>query len=223
VKWYGYSKCSIEHFLISKKARFRRKSNKSALLLSNRVNLDYYKINFYIPSNWRFLILKKAQNTNFICCYLYSTTYFFLLPFLKNFLSLKYDAEVNFFSAQFLFKNNFYGLFWNYFKLLFYSFSRIFFRKLKFKGKGYYIYKNSRNTIALQFGYSHLIYLYSFFVTVKFITKTIILLFGVNRININNRGHGLFKLKPINVFTGRGIRFSRQIVYRKVGKISSYR
>lgn len=107
--------------------------------------------------------------------------------------------------------------------MLFYSFSKVFFRKLKFKGKGYYIYKNSRNTIALQFGYSHKMNFYSFFIAVKFITKTVILMFGINKKNIDNRSYGLFSIKPVNIFTGRGIRFSRQIIYRKTGKVSSYR
>lgn len=209
--------------MLSKKARFNQKLKKSALVLTTRINLNFYKISFFLPFGWEFLLLKKNNKLPVLCCYMYSSSYFFLLPFMVSFLSLAYDKMVNCFSLQFRFKNNFFSLFWNYFKILFYSFSRIFFRKLKFKGKGYYIYKNSRNTIALQFGYSHLLYLYAFFITVRFITKTIILMFGVNKLNIANRGHGLFRLKPINIFTGRGIRFSRQIVYRKVGKISSYR
>lgn len=85
------------------------------------------------------------------------------------------------------------------------------------------MYKNNRNTVALQFGYSHLIRLYAFIVHMRFLTKTIILMYGVNRKNVLNRSAALFKLRPINVFTGKGIRFSRQVLYRKTGKISSYR
>jgi hypothetical protein len=222
MKWYGLSNCLISNYLIKKKKRFQLKLRKSSMILFNRTGLNYYKINFYIPSNWNFLIIKK-NNSEFFYCYIYSLSYFFFLPFSKFFLKIICDSKVNSLSLQFFFKNNFFSLFWCYFKSLFYSFSKIFFRKLKFKGKGYYIYKNSRNTIALQFGYSHKLYLYAFFLPVKFITKTIILLFGINKLNINRCGWSLFRLKPINVFTGRGIRFSRQIVYRKVGKISSYR
>lgn len=107
--------------------------------------------------------------------------------------------------------------------MIFYSFSKIFFRKLKFRGKGYYIYKNNRNTIAMQFGYSHRVRLYSFFIIVKFITKTSILLFGINKLNIYKKSYELFNFKPMNIFTGRGMRFTRQIVYKKIGKVSSYR
>lgn len=131
--------------------------------------------------------------------------------------------QTNCILLHFFFKNNFFGIFWNYFKILFYSFSKIFFRKLKFRGKGYYIYKNNRNSIAMQFGYSHRVRLYSFFIAVKFITKTSILLFGINKLNIYMKSYELFNFKPMNIFTGRGMRFTRQIVYRKVGKVSSYR
>lgn len=223
MKWYGYTNCSLKYLIINNKLRFQKIFNRAALPLKNKINLNFYKINFFLPTDWSFLILKKNNFLNLYCCYLYSRVYFYLLPVLTNFLTLKYDQKINYISLQYYFKNNFYNLFWIYFKTIFYSFSKIFFKKLKFKGKGYYIYKNNRNTIALQFGYSHRVYLYSFFIMVKFITKTIILMFGINNFNIINRSRGLFKLKPINVFTGRGIRFTRQIVYRKVGKISSYR
>ncbi len=136
---------------------------------------------------------------------------------------MNYEKNSNSIFFKFSLINLYYSLFWNYFKLLFYSFSKIFFKKLKFKGKGYYIYKNNRNTIALQFGYSHMYYLYSFFTSVKFLTKTTILIFGLNYSEINKISYKLFNIKKINIFTGKGIRFSRQIIYKKTGKVSSYR
>jgi ribosomal protein L6P/L9E len=95
--------------------------------------------------------------------------------------------------------------------------------KLKFKGKGYYVYKNKRNTITPQFGYAHRLYLYSYFVSVKFLSKTSILLFGFIKADLLKIGHGLKQMRPINIFTGRGVRFSKQIIYKKQGKVSSYR
>jgi len=105
----------------------------------------------------------------------------------------------------------------------FYSFSKVFFLKLKFKGKGYYIYKNSRNTITSQFGHSHRIYIYSVFISVKFLTKTTVFLFGSSKKDVLTTGYSIQKVKPINIFTGRGVRFSKQIIYKKTGKVSSYR
>ena len=191
--------------------------------MNKNFNKNFTKINLFIPFNWNFLILKKKNLNNFLYFYIYNSTYFFILPVLKNFLFLNYNCNLNWISFKFIFINNFYFLFIKLYKTILYSFSKLFFIKIKFKGKGYYMYKNIRNTLALQFGFSHLYYLYSFFLTIKFLTKTTILLFGINLNDLYFVSHKLYQIKPINIFTGKGIRFSRQIIYKKTGKISSYR
>lgn len=102
-------------------------------------------------------------------------------------------------------------------------FTKLFFKKLKFKGKGYYIYKTRRNTIAFQFGYSHIRRLFFFYNYVKFLSKTSILMFGLNPNNLSRAGTSFRNIRPINIFTGKGVRFNKQILYRKTGKVSSYR
>ena len=94
---------------------------------------------------------------------------------------------------------------------------------MKFKGKGYYVYKNSRHTLAPQFGYYHKIYVYAFNTSAKFLSKTSVLLFGLSKNDLLTVGYDFRSKKPINIFTGRGVRFSRQVVYKKTGKVSSYR
>ena len=222
MQWYGIKKQFFFKNFNNKKSNFKIRFKKSSFIKNPRTNYKLFLNFLYLPSSWNFLLLKK-KNTIFNYLYLYSENYFFTLPFLSKFLLLKYDRQINCFIFNFFFKNNFYSLFWNYFKLVFYSFSKIFFCKLKFKGKGYYIYKNTRNTLALQFGYSHLLYLYGFFINIKFLTKTSILLFGINFKDIFFLSYSFFQLKPINIFTGKGIRFSKQIIYKKTGKVSSYR
>lgn len=190
---------------------------------NNCINLNFYKINFYLPFQWNFLLIRKKTFSFIFYLYFYSPVYFFILPFFNKFVFFFYDKNINNLSFNFFFKNNFSSIFWNLFKIIFYSFSKIFFKKLKFKGKGYYIYKNIRNTIALQFGYSHLFYLYSFYLSVKFITKTTVLMFGINYSNLLFSSFSLYNVKKINIFTAKGIRFAKQIIYRKTGKVSSYR
>jgi ribosomal protein L6P/L9E len=119
--------------------------------------------------------------------------------------------------------SNFYKLYINKVKQLLQSFSQVFFIKLKFKGKGYYIYKSSRNTITTQFGHAHRIYIYSFFISVKFLSKTSVFLFGTSKNDLLKIGYTIQKARPINIFTGRGVRFTRQIIYRKTGKISTHK
>lgn len=222
MQWYGIKQKKLFKNFNNKKSIFKIRFKKSSFIKNPRTNYKLFLNFLYVPSSWNFIIFKK-KNTILNYLYMYSESYFFILPFLNKFLLLKYDFQINCFIFNFFFKNNFYSLFWNYFKLIFYSFSKIFFCKLKFKGKGYYIYKNIRNTLALQFGYSHLLYLYGFFLNIKFLTKTSILLFGINLKDIAFLSHSFFQLKPINIFTGKGIRFSKQIVYKKTGKVSSYR
>lgn len=224
MKWYGnynYFNSKIKSNK-NRNIKLNKLFKKSSFLISKKFSFKNFKYFLYLPSNWNFLLFQK-NNLNFLNLYMYSFNYFFILPFFKKFLCFNYDNSINVIVLSFYFKNNFFSLFWDYFKILFFSFSKIFFKKLKFKGKGYYIYKNIRNTIALQFGYSHMMYIYSFFVTVKFITKTTILMFGTNYTSILKKSYSLFDIKKINIFTGKGIRFSRQIIYKKTGKVSSYR
>ena len=85
------------------------------------------------------------------------------------------------------------------------------------------MYKTLRNTIAPQFGYAHRVYVYAPSISVKFLSKTKIILFGLSKKDIFSGGYNLFNVKPMNIFTGRGVRFARQVVYKKTGKVSSYR
>lgn len=98
-----------------------------------------------------------------------------------------------------------------------------YFNKIKFRGKGYYIYKGVRSTITPQFGYAHRIYVYSFFNKVKFLGKTKVLVFGFSKHDVITTLFNIKSKRPINIFTGRGVRFSREIIYKKTGKVSSYR
>ena len=42
------------------------------------------------------------------------------------------------------------------------KFKKIKFKKIKFEGKGYYLYKNFRNTLAPKFGFAHRLYNYNY-------------------------------------------------------------
>ena len=55
------------------------------------------------------------------------------------------------------------------------------------------------------------------------LSKTSIFLFGFVKSDLLKVGHGLKQMRPINIFTGRGVRFAKQVIYKKQGKVSSYR
>lgn len=100
--------------------------------------------------------------------------------------------------------------------------SRVF-MKLKFRGKGYYLYKSKRNSLSFRFGFSHRVYRYPGLVAYKMVSKTEIFLWGRFLPFVWNFAWTIKKIRPHNQYTGKGIRFLRQITYRKVGKIGSYR
>jgi ribosomal protein L6P/L9E len=226
MKWYGFKNSLFtKKNLINMKLNNNFKTKNLSLVTNLSCNLNKNKIFFYIPHNWKFIFFKGHNENKFTfnVFYLYSNFYFFFLPITLNVTELYCNNQLNLLFIQTFFNNNFYKLYWTLLKKIFYSFNRYFFRKLKFKGKGYYIYKNKRNTIAMQFGYSHRIRIFFFFLHVKFLSKTIVLIFGLNNTCLTKGSIHLKNIRSINIFTSKGIRFSRQILYKKTGKISSYR
>ena len=197
---------------------FTRSGFKEALKFSN----NFKSLHIVIPSNWSLTILNDS-NYEFYVFYLLSKRYYFKFSAFssKSFIYFCYNTNtltiVNLKLAT-------YCTVWNKeLNFLLYMFTSFFFIKLKFKGKGYYIYKNYRNTIAPQFGYYHRIYIYSFFNTVKFLSKTKLLIFGLTKKDVLLTAYTLKSKRTINIFTGRGVRFARQLIYKKTGKVSSYR
>ena len=180
------------------------------------------KITFFIPWFYSVSILKNSKLSLY---YIHLANYYIFITFFlpKNFSKIIFEKETNSIYYVSLKSNNFVKAYLLSVSRVFSSFSKLFFNKLKFKGKGYYIYKNLRNTIAPQFGYSHRIYVYSWYNNVKFISKSSLVLFGLYLEDINSASLSLQSFRKINIFTGRGVRFARQTLYTKPGKISTYR
>lgn len=209
-------------FLKNKHYNLNKKIKKSSQTKPNCINLNYRVFVFNYPSSWNFIILQNTKLNQYVF-YFYSQYYYFMLNPLKTLNTCVVDMNTCSVQFQTLYPNTFYKTYWTTLLLIFSALNHPFFKKIKFKGKGYYIYKNKRQTITPQFGHSHRLYLYSYYTSVIFLSKTQIFIFGLSKIDVISVALGIKKMRPINIFTGRGVRFSRQIVYRKVGKVSSYR
>lgn len=219
----GFVKNKYGINIIAKRNAFsRKKLYKSSLPSGNKYHLFNYNMSFHLPKGWDFLLI-SSPSLNKRVFYTYSSSYFFRFSIPLFIKSLHYDPNTSLITFNSLFINNFFRIYWGNLLLIFSVLNRPFFKKIKFKGKGYYIYKNSRNTITPQFGYAHRIYIYSFFLNVKFLSKVSILVFGFSKNDIADIIHSIKSTRPINIFTGRGVRFSREIIYKKQGKVSSYR
>jgi len=219
---YGFNGIFSTHSLSTKKKFQNEKNYKLNFLKKPSKRINYVKFVVNVPDNWNFVIVFKPY-LNLRVVFLFSKVYFLRFTIPSNKMDLYINKNTSTIQLTTAYTSNFYRLYWNNLLLLFYSFHRPFFLKIKFKGKGYYIYKNKRQTITPQFGYAHRLYLYAYFVSVKFLSKTSIFLFGLLKSDIVLTGMAIKEMRPINIFTGRGVRFSRQIIYKKVGKVSSYR
>jgi ribosomal protein L6P/L9E len=155
--------------------------------------------------------------------FLFSDIYYFRLPVFSTLLQWEYMAGARAFSFRNHFISHFYRMYFHGISRLFSSFTKVFFLKLSIRGKGYYIYKDSRRTVTHQFGHSHRTYIPTCFVLVKFLTKKSVIIFGSSKKDVVKVGQRIRRSKYMNVFTGRGVRFNRQPVYRKTGKVSAYR
>jgi hypothetical protein len=223
--WYGsYALPNLAKSAQNKSNRLNWKSRRAGV--QNRVSNSYAPAAyaFKLPINWKLVVLRALNGSSHkLVFYLYTQTYFLNLVLLDRNNSISYDSQTHSIELQKLDGSYSYFSFLRRLADVFQRFHKPFFLKIKFKGKGYYMYKNKRNTIAPQFGYAHRVYIYSFANSVKFLSKTKVFLFGLSQKDIFSTGYGLFRTRPINVFTGRGVRFARQVVYKKTGKIGAYR
>lgn len=108
------------------------------------------------------------------------------------------------------------------------SISCYFFKKIVFSGKGYKIKKYNKNLnnlstkyIMFYFNRSHLNIIYFFNTIVKKLRKSKIILHNSNLEHLQLISNLVLNVRKLNVFTLKGLRFSRQLIYKKVGKKSS--
>lgn len=183
-----------------------------------------FKSLFQVPAACQLVTLSDKQKPNKNpTFYVFNGTYFMNFAFMENLSHLKYDGQTRTVVLLHLFSSEVHKAYLTALTSLLRRFSVPFFLKVRFKGKGYYMYKSSRNTIAPQFGYAHRVYVYAQATSVKFLSKTKVVLFGLSKKDVVNCSYAVKRTKPINIFTGRGVRFARQIIYKKTGKVSSYR
>jgi hypothetical protein len=220
--FYGIRKPLLTNTQVNSNRVFNTKQRKLMFPKIFRKRLGYKSYTFIAPTGWDFIII--GDNTSLMkSAYIYSDTYYFSLSLPQSKYPPHVDANMKSISINLPYMSSFTPLYWRTFQRVFDAFNRPFFIKLRFKGKGYYIFKNKRQTITPQFGHSHRLYVYAYFVSVIFLSKTRILVFGLLHTDVIKASRSIKYMRPINIFTGRGVRFSKQVIYKKVGKVSSYR
>lgn len=226
--WYSGDTARIKSMIKYKKKNSLKKLKKNKFTMLPKISITHKYYPIHIPKNWNLILIKNsyqipASYNSQIVVYMYSPLYFFQFSIDYTHSYVVYDYVSQSITTNTLYSPLYMQRFWRSLIDLSQTIHKPFYVKLKFKGKGYYLYKNKRGTITPQFGYSHRLYTYSFFVRVKFLSKTSIILFGFIKEDLKTVGFKIKNMRPINIFTGRGVRFNKQIIYKKVGKVSSYR
>jgi len=192
----------------------------------------------HIPSPWNFILFRKTYRKRtqywlnhagllYKLLFMYSATYYCMCPLPFHWRThqqnrFNFSAEIT--ARQ---VSHYVATYFTKFYTVFSALHRPFFHKLKFKGKGYYMYRNRRNTITPQLGHAHRILTYTFYLGVRFFkrgtTRRSIVLTGLLKEHLHKAAWNIRQMRRQNIFTGRGVRFSRGSIYKKPGKISTYR
>jgi len=223
--WYGLSPFkSLKIWANQRKKRFKNELYSTNTKTTKKITFYFLTSRFFFPAPWDIYVLKKysvQQSPRTLV--LFSDLYYFKFSLPKDIRFFYVDPYVFSLVIAFLPCATAWNTFNTKLNYLLSIFSKPFFLKLKFRGKGYYVFKGKRSTVTPQFGFAHRVYFYGFSMSVKFLSKTIIFLFGLLKTDVLRFTHAFKRVKSINPFTGRGVRFAKQIIYRKTGKVSLYR
>jgi len=129
-------------------------------------------------------------------------------------LSSIFRDSTFYFSISLEFKKKYFSILF-LIKMVLSQMFKYFFLKIRFNGLGYYLYKDKKNTIGAQFNYSHKINFYINTIFIKNFNKRSWIFKSLNWSNLSLNVKLLTSIRPTNIFTKRGIRLTKQIIYLK--------
>lgn len=182
------------------------------------MNIGIYNLN--VPISFNIIVIENKKNKNDLTIILYNNLY--SINLVNNKKNIKINLESYSIKLKFSYNydNNFnIKLLTNFIK----TFENYFFLKIKFKGKGFKIKFNKKlKLIKFYFGKSHITFFKLKTLKLKKITKYKFLLKNLNFNKLKKKASEMTYIKPVNVYTLRGIRLSRQFISKRKGKKSSY-
>lgn len=208
------------------------KSKFSLFILHNNCKMRNLDILPLLQNNVKMFVDAVAVEYITLFVVLAHNNYFLYFPIsvpstliIKNFLFIDKNSSGLHLSNFFFFWINFglLNIVKRWFSSIEKSLYNYVFLKLRYKGKNHRWHRRKKS-LVLRFGHSHLISLKkptSVFLKKKGRMK--ILFFGTNIVLLYFFLRNIVNWKPANVYTGRGLRISRQKILRKSGKVSIYR
>jgi len=165
-------------------------------------------LKIYLPKNIQFLLLTN----NYL--YLYNIKYFLLINLQKYNIFFNNNLNIIKLKKQTIFTQKINK---NFFNNFLFTWDNFFFSKLYFLGKGFKL-KKFKNSIYFNFNTSHINFLLLNKTIIRKIQKKKLLIFSKNLKHLNNINNTIVNIKKINPYTKRGLRKTKQIIYKKKNK-----
>lgn len=173
-------------------------------------------IGVVIPPFFKITIIKKQNIINY---YMYNNFYFLKLLQNQTKNILFFDSETNTIVIKSFNFKNYNSLFKNKFKIFSTALNVYFYEKIKFTGKGFRIrYKKKKKLIKFFFGRSHLTWIFFRNIKLKRPHKYKFIISKSSKTKLLFLTKKIKNIKPINIYTKRGLRTKRQKIYKRKGK-----
>jgi len=174
----------------------------------------------YVPAIYNSLVVKKKTT---ILILFYNEDYYVKIPVSSNLSKWSFDNECNTIIVSF----NRIDITWS--KLIhrlnhsIFTFEGIFFEKIKFNGKGFKItFKRKKKFLNFMFGHSHMKVMFLKNTWIRRLTKYKYILKSKNIHKLKQTARTIAKVRSLNIYTKRGLRRTRQFVFKRRGKKSTY-
>lgn len=174
------------------------------------------ELNIFIPYNINYIVITKD---NKLYIYFYNNIYFFSL-YLKN-NNLNINKSTNVIKVNDINKNKLNNLSVTELKRFLFSWESMFFNKIKFSGKGFKFKKKECN-LFLFFNRAHKCFFIGTNIILIRLSKNKVIVLKNNLNNIRHDSKLITSIRSNNIFTKRGLRLSRQIIYKKKGKTAAH-
>lgn len=173
----------------------------------------------FIPYNINYIYIENKNNINNKFLYLYNDNYFFSLSF-NDKQELIINNDTNTILIEDRNFNSKINLFTKEFDKFLYSWDNFFYNKIKFTGKGFK-WKKKETNLFLFFNRAHKCFFIGNNIILKRLSKSKIIILKNNYNHIIHDSILIRKIRVNNIFTKRGLRFSRQIMLKKKGKTAA--
>lgn len=175
---------------------------------------NFYTTHISILPTFSFLILKNTLKPRFYHIYMYNDFFFYKLDSFANDVGMFVDRETNTVIYQHKQKKEYNVKFKNIFKNFLFTLDNYYFEKIRFAGKGYrVVLKKKKKRMKFKFGHSHKKMIFFKNIHLKKYHKYKFILYNNNKKTVTNTALLVCAVKPTNLYTKRGIRRSRQILF----------